>query len=163
MRTSITPPSFRSTSAGRLAREQPQRRSTIRGFTTPWPCTIRCRAGPLLKQEGKLFMTPSLPEILGLATRVAQLNSPSTCDASPKSRVPGPLISSSLGIARPHSATSNATIDLPKRALADLSAWTASGYWCLLERSHSRESGNPRGDNGATDLCRSVLPRIARL
>jgi hypothetical protein len=36
-------------------------------------------------------------------------------------------------------------------------------YWCHLERSHSRESGNPRGDNGATALYKSVWPRIARL
>ncbi len=41
-------------------------------------------------------MTPSLPEILGLATRMAQLDSHPTCDASPKSRAPGPLISSSM-------------------------------------------------------------------
>jgi hypothetical protein len=62
----------------------------IRGFTTPLPCTVWCRAGPLLKQERKLFVTPSLPEILGLATRMAQLDSQPTCDASPKSRAPGP-------------------------------------------------------------------------
>jgi hypothetical protein len=35
-----------------------------------------------------LFMTPSLPEILGLATRMAQLHSHSTCDASLNSRAP---------------------------------------------------------------------------
>ena len=112
---------------GLLAREQRQRRSTVRGFTTPWPCTIWCRARPLLKQEGKLFMTPSLPNMLGLATRRAQLDCHSTCDASPKRRAPGPLISSSSAIARPHFATSNATIDPPKKALADLSTWTAGG------------------------------------
>ena len=65
-----------------------------------------------------MFMTPSLPEILGLATRMAQLDSHPTCDASAKSRAPGPVISSSLDIARPHFVTRNATIDPPKRALA---------------------------------------------
>ena len=35
-------------------------------------------------------MTPSLPDILGLATRMAQLGSHPSCDASPKSRTPGP-------------------------------------------------------------------------
>ena len=58
-------------------------------------------------------MTPSLPEILRLATRMAQLDSHPTCDASPKSRAPGPLISSSLDIARPRFVTSNGTIDPP--------------------------------------------------
>jgi hypothetical protein len=58
-----------------------------------------------------LFMTPSLPGILGLATRMAQLDSHPTCDASPKSRAPGPPISSSLDIATPHFVTSNATIE----------------------------------------------------
>ena len=58
-----------------------------------------------------MFMTPGLPEILGLATRMAQLDSHETCDASPKSRALGPLISSSLDIARPQFVTSNATTD----------------------------------------------------
>jgi hypothetical protein len=56
-------------------------------------------------------MTPSLPEILGLATRMAQLHSHPPCDASPKSRAAGPLISSSLHIARPHFLTSNAAAE----------------------------------------------------
>ena len=58
-------------------------------------------------------MTPSLPKILRRATRMAQLDCHSTCDASPKSRVAGPLISSSLDIARPHLVTSNATTKPP--------------------------------------------------
>jgi len=61
-------------------------------------------------------MTPSLPEILGLATRMAQLDSHPTCDASPKSRVRGPLISSSLGIARPHFVTRNVTAEASAEA-----------------------------------------------
>jgi hypothetical protein len=70
-------------------------------------------------------MTPGLPEILGLATRMAQLDSRSTCDASLKSHAQGPLISSSLDAARPHFVTSNATIDPSQRALVELSTWTA--------------------------------------
>ena len=63
-----------------------------------------------------MFMTPSLPEILGLATRLAQLDSHPTCHASRKSRAPGPLISSSFDIARPHSVTSNATAEASAEA-----------------------------------------------
>jgi hypothetical protein len=55
------------------------------------PCTISRGVGPLPKQKGKLFVTPNLPWILGLATRMAQLDCHSTCDTSPKSCAPGYL------------------------------------------------------------------------
>ncbi len=98
---------------------------------------------PLLKQEGRLFMAPSLPEILGLTTRMAQLDSHPTCDASRISRAPGPLISSSSGIARPHFVTGNATADPPSddtpgmvlavgnRSRRNFATLTTRGIWFL--------------------------------
>ena len=71
-------------------------------------------------------MTPGLPEILELALyRLVQGWQPEWLNytpAQPAMQVQilahrGPLISSFLDIARPHFATSNARVDLPKRML----------------------------------------------
>lgn len=67
-----------------------------------------------------MFMTPGPRGILRLATRTGQLHSHPTCDASPKPRAPGPLISSLLDIARSRFVTSDATIDPPKKGFEEV-------------------------------------------
>jgi hypothetical protein len=96
-----------------------------------------------------LFHPFRKPAIVWLATRMAQLDGHSTCDASPKPRTAGPLISSSLDIARPHLITSNARMDPPNSVQVVAHIFAVSPFSTFDSRpsavSGRRRISNPFG------------------